>query len=53
MSGQLVSHFDLGGIQTAENRYNLPLNNLAQGVYLVSISNERSIINKQRLIINP
>jgi hypothetical protein len=53
MSGQLVSHFDLGGIQTAENRYNLPLNNLAQGVYLVSISNEQTIINKQRLIVNP
>jgi hypothetical protein len=53
MNGQLVSHFDLGGIQTAANRFNIPLDNLAQGVYLVSVSNERTIINKQRLIINP
>jgi hypothetical protein len=53
MNGQLVSHFDLGGIQTANNQFNIPLENLSQGVYLVSISNEQTIINKQRLIVNP
>ena len=53
MNGQLVSHFDLSGIQTTNNQFNIPLDNLSQGVYLVSISNEQTIINKQRLIVNP
>ena len=53
MNGQLVSHFDLSGIQTSNNQFNIPLDNLSQGVYLVSISNEQTIINKQRLIVNP
>ncbi|EPR67527.1 malectin domain-containing carbohydrate-binding protein [Cyclobacterium qasimii] len=53
MNGQLVSHFDLGGIQTSNNQFNIPLDNLSQGVYLVSVTNEQTIINKQRLIVNP
>ncbi|EPR65759.1 TonB-dependent receptor [Cyclobacterium qasimii M12-11B] len=53
MNGQLVSHFDLSGIQTTNNQFNIPLDNLSQGVYLVSVSNEQTIINKQRLIVNP
>lgn len=53
MNGQLVSHFDLASIKTSENQFNIPLDNLSQGVYLVSISNEQTIINKQRLIVNP
>lgn len=53
MNGQLVSHFDLASIKTADNQYNIPLDNLSKGVYLVSVSNEESVINKQRLIVNP
>ncbi|WP_460520295.1 malectin domain-containing carbohydrate-binding protein [Cyclobacterium sediminis] len=53
MNGQLVSHFDLASIKTSDNQFNIPLDNLSQGVYLVSISNEKSIISKQRLIVNP
>ncbi|WP_242067704.1 malectin domain-containing carbohydrate-binding protein [Cyclobacterium marinum] len=53
MNGQLVSHFDLASIKTGDNQFNIPLDNLSQGVYLVSISNEQTVINKQRLIVNP
>ncbi|AEL24539.1 malectin domain-containing carbohydrate-binding protein [Cyclobacterium marinum] len=53
MNGQLVSHFDLESIKTSKNQFNVPLENLSQGIYLVSISNEQTIINKQRLIVNP
>lgn len=53
MNGQLVSHFDLESIKTANNQFNVPLDNLSKGIYLVSISNEQTIINKQRLIVNP
>jgi hypothetical protein len=53
MNGQLVSHFNLNWIQTSGNSYNIPLDNLAQGIYLVSISNDQKIINQQRLIVNP
>lgn len=53
MNGQLVSHFDLESIKTAINQFNVPLDNLSQGIYLVSISYEQTIINKQRLIVNP
>jgi hypothetical protein len=53
MNGQLVSHFDLASIKTENNQFNIPLNNLTQGMYLVSISNEQTVINKQRLIVNP
>ncbi|MDO6439492.1 malectin domain-containing carbohydrate-binding protein [Cyclobacterium sp. 1_MG-2023] len=53
MNGQLVSHFDLESIKTANNQFNVPLDNLSQGIYLVSVSNEQTIINKQRLIVNP
>ena len=53
MNGQLVSHFDLESIKTSNNQFNVPLENLSQGIYLVSISNEQTIINKQRLIVNP
>ena len=53
MNGQLVSHFDLASIKAENNQFNIPLNNLTQGMYLVSISNEQTVINKQRLIVNP
>ncbi|GAB2995060.1 hypothetical protein GCM10027284_12090 [Cyclobacterium sediminis] len=53
MNGQLVSHFDLESIKTSNNQFNVPLDNLSQGIYLVSVSNEQTIINKQRLIVNP
>ncbi|MBD3626490.1 malectin domain-containing carbohydrate-binding protein [Cyclobacterium sp.] len=55
MSGQLVSHYDLNWIRSSSspNKFTIPLDNVAQGVYLISVSKDQSIISRQRLIVNP
>ncbi|WP_163378144.1 malectin domain-containing carbohydrate-binding protein [Cyclobacterium sp. SYSU L10401] len=53
MSGQLVGQFELDWIRTAANQYTIPVDNLSQGMYLISISDDQNIVDKQRLIVNP
>ncbi|MDN3686611.1 malectin domain-containing carbohydrate-binding protein [Cyclobacterium jeungdonense] len=53
MNGQLVGQFELDWIRTSGNQFTIPLDNLSQGMYLISVSNDQTIVNKQRLIVNP
>lgn len=53
MNGQLVSQYELDWIRTSGNQFTLPLDNLAQGMYLISVSDDQNIVSKQRLIVNP
>ncbi|WP_162417069.1 malectin domain-containing carbohydrate-binding protein [Cyclobacterium roseum] len=53
MSGQLVGQFELDWIRTSGNQFIIPLDNLSQGMYLVSVSNDQTIVDKQRLIVQP
>ncbi|GEO19844.1 hypothetical protein CQA01_03780 [Cyclobacterium qasimii] len=51
MNGNLVSQFDW--VKTEENILNFPLENLPKGIYIISVSNEQTIVHKQKLIVNP
>ncbi len=53
MNGQLVGQFELDWIRTSGDQYTIPLDNLSQGMYLISVSNDQTILSKQRLIVNP
>lgn len=53
MNGQLVGQFELDWIRTSGNQFTIPLDNLSQGMYLISVSNDQTIVDKQRLIVNP
>ncbi|WP_177179713.1 malectin domain-containing carbohydrate-binding protein [Cyclobacterium xiamenense] len=53
MSGQLASQYELDWIRTSGNQFTIPLDNLAQGMYLISVSNDQTIVSQKRLIVNP
>ncbi|SHN02783.1 Por secretion system C-terminal sorting domain-containing protein [Cyclobacterium lianum] len=53
MSGQLVGQYELDWIRTAGNQYTVPLDNLSQGMYLISITDDQTVVDKQRLIVSP
>jgi hypothetical protein len=51
MNGHLLSHFDWN--KTTEEKLNIPIDNLSKGLYLVSVSNEQTIIYQQKLVVSP
>lgn len=53
MGGQLISQYDLEWIQIEGNKYIVPLEGLSQGMFLLSITDKGSIIERKKLIVNP
>ena len=51
MNGHLLSHFDWN--KTTEEKLNIPIDNLSKGLYLLSVSNEQTIIYQQKLVVSP
>tara|TARA_R110001592_G_scaffold100568_3_gene285379 strand:+ start:17981 stop:21694 length:3714 start_codon:yes stop_codon:yes gene_type:complete len=50
-NGLMVSQFDW--IKTNGNMLDIPLVGLTKGIYMISVSNSKTIVYKQKLIINP
>ncbi|MEX2592083.1 MAG: malectin domain-containing carbohydrate-binding protein [Anditalea sp.] len=53
MNGQLVQDFDPLLHGEGNGKYAIPLTNMKEGVYLVSLVGEREIIEQLRLIVRP
>jgi parallel beta-helix repeat protein len=53
MNGQLIKNLDPLMHQESNGEYTIPLSNLKDGVYLVSLVGEREMIQQLRLIVKP
>jgi hypothetical protein len=53
MEGKLVSHVDLDKGQTEGNSYILSLENIPKGIFLLSITDQMQVLDRQRLIVAP
>ncbi|MEX2594257.1 MAG: malectin domain-containing carbohydrate-binding protein [Anditalea sp.] len=53
MDGQLVHQFFPSEVRKVDGNYYLPLSDMAQGVYLISLFSENEMIEQLRLIIKP
>ena len=53
MGGQLIQQLDPGVLKQQNGSYYLPLADMPQGVYLVSLLSESNLLKQFRLIINP
>jgi predicted SAM-dependent methyltransferase len=51
MSGQLIQDFDPAMLRKDQGHYLIPLSNIPQGLYLVSLVGEKEIIGRLRLIV--
>ncbi|HSI78762.1 MAG TPA: malectin domain-containing carbohydrate-binding protein, partial [Lunatimonas sp.] len=53
MGGQLIRHFNLSGLRADNNKYMVPLDNISQGAYLISVFEKQEVIKRMRLMVTP
>lgn len=52
-NGQLISYFDAEEVKNSDGNYNIPLQNLNQGIYIITLSSEAGVLERMRLAVTP
>jgi hypothetical protein len=52
-NGQLIDYFDADKLLTPMGNYEIPVHHLKQGVYIVTLSSETTILDRLRLAVTP
>lgn len=52
-NGQLIDYFDSDSLVTSEGKYEIPVHNLKQGVYIITLSTEYKVVERMRLAVTP
>ena len=49
LNGQLIANYDPQMLMSERGKYVIPLSGISQGLYIVSVTNDRSVVGKFRL----
>ncbi|EPR67525.1 TonB-dependent receptor [Cyclobacterium qasimii M12-11B] len=53
LNGQLIDYFDSDILINTEGKYEIPVHQLKQGVYIVTLSSESKVLERMRLAVTP
>src|SRR5690606_41704043 len=53
MNGQMISNLDPQMLKSDRGKYILPLSNMSQGLYMVTLVGNNGMIDQLRLLVNP
>jgi len=52
-SGQIVQSFQSENVKTSTGKYEIPVSQLKQGLYILSITTDKDILLRHKLLVNP